>query len=83
MSPKGGRPRTFPTAVVPLALERRERTGETWAEIARDLGVCPGTLRARAADHKRVNSLHKTPVPASDGGRTGPRTSRTSDGGGM
>jgi hypothetical protein len=52
-----GRPRTFDPALVPLALERRERTGEPWAEIARALGTKPGTLRNRCAEYLR--NVHK------------------------
>jgi DNA-binding NarL/FixJ family response regulator len=62
MRPKGGRPRTFPLGVVPLALVERERTGRTWVEIARDLKVSPGTLRARISDLRRETGAHKTPA---------------------
>jgi transposase-like protein len=63
---RGGRPRTFPAAILPLAVERRTRTGETWTEIARDLKVNPGTLRARVADYRRICSVHKTPATVLD-----------------
>jgi hypothetical protein len=53
MRSRVGRHRTFDPALVPLALERRERTGETWREIARDLGVRPVTLRPRTAEALR------------------------------
>lgn len=67
MSGKGGRPRTFPAAAVPLALVEREQTGRTWVEIARGLGVSPGTLRARVSDFRRESGAHKTPVsPATE-----------------
>src|SRR5271170_2445686 len=66
MSGKCGRPRTFPPGAAEIALERRERTGQTWAEIARDLGVSPGTLRARAADPRRETRAHKTPALPSE-----------------
>ena len=66
MTAKGGRPRTFPPGAVEIALERRERTGETWAELALDLKVSPGTLRARVADHRRETRAHKTPALSSD-----------------
>jgi len=65
MSDKGGRPRTFPTAIVPAALERHER-GDPWTQIARELGVSPGTLRARVSDHRRETRAHKTPALPSD-----------------
>jgi len=76
MTAKGGRPRTFPVATVPLALVERERTGRTWVEIARDLKVSPGTLRARVADFRREGRAHKTPVLPSD---TQPSTVRSSE----
>ncbi len=66
MKPRGGRPRTFPPAAVPLALVERERTGRTWVEIARGLKVSPGTLRARVADYRRESRAHKTPAPTPD-----------------
>lgn len=62
MSGKGGRPRTFPPGAVPLALVERERTGRTWVEIARQLQVNPGTLRARIADYRQETRVHKTPL---------------------
>ncbi|HXQ79409.1 MAG TPA: hypothetical protein VN819_04245 [Thermoplasmata archaeon] len=65
MTPRGGRPRTFDPAIVPLAVERHER-GETWVEIALDLKVGPGTLRARASDYRRVGGAHKTPASRPD-----------------
>jgi hypothetical protein len=55
-----GRPRTFPLGAVELALVERDRASRTWVEIARELGVRPGTLRARIADHRRGNAAHKT-----------------------
>jgi len=61
---RGGRPRTFPAGIVLLAVERRERTGETWAVIGPDLDVHPGTLRTRAAEFLRETRAHKTPEPA-------------------
>jgi len=67
MKARGGRPRTFPPGIALLAVERRERTGEPWVEIARDLKVNPGTLRARVADLRRETQAHKTPAPPSDG----------------
>ena len=63
MTAKGGRPRTFPAGAVELAVVERDRTGRTWAEIARDLRVNPGTLRARVADFRRESGAHKTPAP--------------------
>ena len=63
MTRPGGRPRTFPRAVVPVALELREREGRTWPEIARELKVPPGTLRSRVSDYRRA--MHKTPAPGS------------------
>ena len=65
MTAKGGRPRTFPPGAVAAALERRDRTGETWAELGKALGVHPGTLKARAAEIRR-SAAYKTPSPASD-----------------
>jgi hypothetical protein len=67
MTSKGGRPRTFPTGIVLLAVERRERTDETWAELGRTLNVNPGTLRARVGDFRREGRVHKTPAAPSDG----------------
>jgi hypothetical protein len=64
MSRRGGRPRTFPSEVVSKAVERRERTREPWAAIARELHVNPGTLRARASDIRRGLGVHKTPTVA-------------------
>jgi hypothetical protein len=58
MTGQVGRPRTSDPALVPLTLEGRERTGETWRQIARDLGANRGTLRTRCAE--RVRSVHKT-----------------------
>jgi transposase-like protein len=55
---RGGRPRTFPVAAVELAVIERETTGRSWAEIARELGVHPGTLRARVSDFRHAR---KTP----------------------
>jgi hypothetical protein len=52
-----GRPRTFDPVLVPLALKRRERTGETWKTIARTLGVNRGKLRNRCAEYLR--NVHK------------------------
>jgi len=64
-----GRPRTFPLGAVELALVERDRTGRSWAEIARELKVNAGTLRARIADFRRENGAHKTPILAvSEGG---------------
>jgi hypothetical protein len=71
MSGKGGRPRTFPAAAVPLALVERERTGRTWVEIAQNLKVSPGTLRARVSDYRRESGAHKTPAKARDGSNAG------------
>lgn len=62
MSTRGGRPRTFPPAAVEIAVERREKTGEPWVEIAKDLRVNPGTLRARASEFRRALDAHKTTV---------------------
>ena len=63
MTGRVGRHRTFDPALVPLALERRERTGETWREIARDLGVNRGTLRNRCAEWGRnVHKIHTAPL---------------------
>ncbi len=75
MSGKGGRPRTFPVATVALALVERERTGRTWVEIARGLGVSPGTLRARVADFRRESGAHTTPALPSDETNAGRETS--------
>jgi len=66
MKAKGGRPRTFPGAIVPLALKQKDRTGGSWEEVARDLGVSPGTLRARVSDYRRESGSHKTPALPSD-----------------
>lgn len=74
MSDKGGRPRTFPLAIVPVALELREREGGTWTEIARELKVHPATLRARAAEYRRIFPpavVCKTPASGSGMSRTG------------
>ncbi len=60
MSGKGGRPRSFDWAVVPMALEIRDRTGETWPEIAGELGVHPATLRNRVAEYRRLIRVLKT-----------------------
>ncbi len=69
-NPRGGRPRTFPPGAVELALVERNRTGRTWAEIARELGVHPNTLRTRAAEWVRLqeagNGARKTPARALD-----------------
>ena len=62
MTGRPGRPRTFPLAAVELALVERDRTGRSWAEIARELKVNPGTLRARIADYRRGSRAHKTPA---------------------
>lgn len=78
MTGRGGRPRTFPLAVVPLAVERRERTGETWAELARALKVHPATLRTRASEYCRA-LMRKTPQ---QGPGEAPPTSHTPPGGG-
>lgn len=75
MTARGGRPRTFPTGIVPIAVERRDRTGETWEEIGRDLGVHPGTLRTRAAEFLRETRTHKTPGAAGTEGGAAPDTS--------
>jgi len=74
MSGKGGRPRTFPAVAVPLALVERERTGRTWVEIARELKVSPGTLRARVSDFRRESGAHKTPAPPTDETNAGMET---------
>jgi hypothetical protein len=66
MRGKGGRPRTFPPDAVEFALVEHDRTGRTWAEIARVLKVNPGTLRARVADFLRERGAHKTPAPLSE-----------------
>jgi hypothetical protein len=66
MRSNGGRPRTFPAGIVPLAVERRDRTGESWAQIARDLKVPLGTLQARVSDYRRGVGAYKTPAPAPD-----------------
>lgn len=55
----GGRPRSFPLAVVPIAIQLREDRGLTWAEVARKLNVHAGSLRARANEYLRA--VHKTP----------------------
>ena len=60
MTGRPGRPRTFPLGAVELALVERDRTGRSWAEIARELKVNPGTLRARMADYRRETRAHKT-----------------------
>ncbi len=78
MSGKGGRPRTFPLAIVPVALELREREGRTWPEIARELGVHPGTLRTRAAEYRRMG-LALNHAGARSGPGTGPSTSEGSN----
>lgn len=71
MTGKGGRPSTFPPGAVPLALVERERTGRPRGEIARDLKVSPGTLRARVSDFRRESGAHKTtPPPSDEGGAT-------------
>ena len=66
MSGRVGRQRTFDLALVLLAIERRDRTGEQWGRIARDLGVPSGTLQARVSEFRRVNGPYKTPVPPPD-----------------
>ena len=69
MTGRPGRPRTFPLAAVELALVERDHTGRSWAEIARELKVNPGTLRARIADFRRETRAHKKPdVPVSEAG---------------
>jgi len=66
MSGQVGRPRTFDLALVPIALERRARTGQSWPEIARDLGTNPGTLRNRCAEYVRfAHRIGTAPVLAS------------------
>ena len=42
MTGKNGRSRAFDWAIVPLAVELRDRTGRTWAEIAKKLHIHPG-----------------------------------------
>lgn len=64
MNGKNCRPRTFPSAIVPAALERHER-GEPWTQIARDLKVSPGTLQARASEYRR-GRIYKTTVPPTE-----------------
>jgi hypothetical protein len=59
MTARGGRPRTFPLGAVEVALVERDRD-RSWVEIARDLKVNPGTLRARVADFRRETRAHKT-----------------------
>lgn len=76
MTSKCGRPKTFNWSIVPLALEIRERTRRTWPDIARELGVHPGTLRTRAAEYSRLVSLHKTPAMPTDGPSPCPDASR-------
>jgi hypothetical protein len=75
MSARGGRPRTFDAALAPLAVERRERTGEPWAKIARDLRVPAGTLQARASDYRRGVGAYKSPAEPSDTPDPTPRPS--------
>jgi hypothetical protein len=72
-----GRPRTFDPSLVPLALERRDRTREPWAEIARDLGTNPGTLRNRCAEYLR--NVHKIPTGTLMDIGTAPASSYGSD----
>jgi hypothetical protein len=63
VSGHAGPTRTFDPALVPLALERRERTGETWRRTARDLGVDRGSLRNRCAEYLRgVHKIDSAPV---------------------
>lgn len=74
MTRKEGRPRTFPLAIVPVALELRERGGWTWVEIAREFKVHPATLRARAAEYRRIfapGGVCKTPASGSERPGTG------------
>jgi DNA-binding Lrp family transcriptional regulator len=72
---RGGRPRTFPPGAVELALVERDRTGRKWAEIARDLKVSPGTLRARVSEFRRSSGAHKTPAPILDAAAASARSS--------
>ena len=74
MTRPGGRPRTFPRAVVPVALDLREREGWSWPEIARELKVQPGTLRSRVSDYRRA-LMHKTPETGLSETDLGSRTS--------
>jgi hypothetical protein len=55
----GGRPRTFPLGIIPIAMARRAK-GESWKSIASDMGQNAGTLRARACEFHRVQTVHKT-----------------------
>ena len=66
MTARPGRPSSFPLVIVPLALERRDRTNETWTELGRAFGVNPGTLKARAAEFRRFGA-YKTPSSGPDG----------------
>ncbi len=61
-SPKGGRPRTFPLGIITIDIERKASTGETWRTVALELGIKSGTLRSRACEFHRVQTVHKTPA---------------------
>jgi transposase-like protein len=74
MSRSSPRPDAFPTGVVLLAVERKDRTGESWTQIARELGVSPGTLRARVSDYRHAAGAQKADLGPSKGSGTGSDT---------
>ncbi len=62
-----GRPRTFPSQLLPEALRWRE-LGLPWGWIAREMGVREGTLRARASDLRKFACTKPPRTEVREGG---------------
>ena len=62
-----GRPRTFPSQLLPEALKLREM-GLRWEWIAREMGVREGTLRARASDLRKLACTKPPRTEVREGG---------------